>query len=179
MKIGYKIKDLRLKYGLTQEELAHRTELTKGYISQIERDITSPSISTLVDILSCLGTALDKFFSDDKSEQIVFTEHDSCTKEFDEYGASIRWLVSNAQKNLLEPILVVLQPDGHLCSHDPHEGEEFGYVIAGSIRLTVGDKSVLVKKGEAFCFKPDKEHNIQNTSKKVSKIIWVAHPPSF
>ena len=43
---------------LTQEELADRTELTKGYISQVERDLASPSIATLVDILEALGTTL-------------------------------------------------------------------------------------------------------------------------
>ncbi len=51
MDIGRKIKDLRIKYGLTQEELASRTELSKGFISQLERDLASPSIATLVDIL--------------------------------------------------------------------------------------------------------------------------------
>ena len=52
MKIGEKIKRLRMKHNLTQEELADRCELTKGFISQVERELTSPSIATLVDILS-------------------------------------------------------------------------------------------------------------------------------
>ena len=51
MEIGLKIKELRLKKQLTQEELADRCELTKGYISQLENDLTSPSIATLKDIL--------------------------------------------------------------------------------------------------------------------------------
>lgn len=61
MKIGKKIKHLRIKNGLTQEELADRSELSKGFISQLERDLTSPSIATLVDILECLGTNLKEF----------------------------------------------------------------------------------------------------------------------
>lgn len=61
MNIGEKIKRLRKKNGLTQEELADRCELTKGFISQIERDLTSPSIATLVDILESLGTNLQEF----------------------------------------------------------------------------------------------------------------------
>ena len=55
MVIGEKIKNLRLSCELTQEELADRCELTKGYISQLENDLTSPSIATLIDILSALG----------------------------------------------------------------------------------------------------------------------------
>lgn len=62
MKIGGKIKELRIQKSLTQEELADRCELSKGFISQLERDLTSPSIATLVDILQCLGTNLEEFF---------------------------------------------------------------------------------------------------------------------
>ena len=58
MEIGLKIKQLRLKNSLTQEELADRCELTKGYISQLENDLTSPSIATLKDILTALGVGL-------------------------------------------------------------------------------------------------------------------------
>ena len=72
MKIGKKIKQIRLQQGLTQEELADRCELSKGFISQLEHDSTSPSISTLIDILTALGTTLDQFFQKEKREQFVF-----------------------------------------------------------------------------------------------------------
>ena len=62
MELGNKIKALRHLCGLTQEELANRCELTKGYISQLENDLTSPSIATLKDILLALGTTLNEFF---------------------------------------------------------------------------------------------------------------------
>ena len=74
--IGNKIKDLRTQKGLTQEELADRCELLKGFISQLERDLTSPSITTLVDILQCLGTDLKEFFNDSEDKQIAFKEND-------------------------------------------------------------------------------------------------------
>ena len=61
MEIGKKIKDLRIAKGLTQEELADRSELSKGFISQLERDLTSPSIATLTDILQVLAAALMNF----------------------------------------------------------------------------------------------------------------------
>ena len=61
---------------LPRKELADRSELSKGFISQLERDLTSPSIATLVDILQCLGTNLNEFFSDDEEEQVVFGDED-------------------------------------------------------------------------------------------------------
>ena len=62
MDIGKKIKELRVAKGLTQEELADRSELSKGFISQLERDLTSPSIATLMDILQCLAQPSQNFF---------------------------------------------------------------------------------------------------------------------
>ena len=64
MNIGSKIRDLRVQKSLTQEELANRTELSKSFISQLERDLTSPSIATLQDILQSLGTNLSEFFNE-------------------------------------------------------------------------------------------------------------------
>ena len=74
MEIGNKIKDLRVQKGLTQEELADRAELSKGFISQLERDLTSPSIATLIDLLQVLGTTPKDFF-DDESENQCFFKH--------------------------------------------------------------------------------------------------------
>ena len=71
MEIGNKIKDLRVQKGLTQEELADRAELSKGFISQLERDLTSPSIATLIDLLQVLGTTPKDFF-----DSPLFTNED-------------------------------------------------------------------------------------------------------
>ena len=71
MDIGSKIKELRVVKGLTQEELADRAELSKGFISQVERDLTSPSIATLSDILQCLGVSVAEFFAEDSDDQVA------------------------------------------------------------------------------------------------------------
>ena len=100
MEIGAKLKGLRLRRGLTQEELADRCELSKGFISQVERDQASPSIATLTDLLECLGSTLKEFFSDDGNEKTVYTRADMVVKEdADALRGRITWLVPNAQKN--------------------------------------------------------------------------------
>ena len=139
MNIGAKIKQLRQELGLTQEELADRAELTKGFISQLERDMTSPSIATLEDILQCLGTSIGEFFRNEKeTEQIVFTEEDYFVKEDQEYGNRIQWIIPNAQKNTMEPIHLHLEAKGSTYPDNPHEGEEFGYVLRGKIVIHLG-----------------------------------------
>lgn len=178
MEIGDKIKRLRLQRGLTQEELGARTELSKGFISQLERDITSPSIATLMDILEALGTDVASFFHETVDEKIVYGREDMFVKEQDD-GVTIRWLVTNAQKNALEPILVTLPAGGETVPDDPHEGEEFGYVLAGSITLLLGEKAHRVHRGDSFCFRPNCVHALKNPGKREALVLWVSTPPSF
>ena len=101
MQIGEKIKSLRIEKQLTQEELANRCELSKGFISQIENDLTSPSIATLVDILQILGTNLNEFFSEKVNERVKFTADDMFETEDEELKYKLKWLVPDAQKNEL------------------------------------------------------------------------------
>lgn len=179
MNIGEKIKSIRVKNSLTQEELADRCELTKGFISQVERDLTSPSIATLMDILEGLGTNLKDFFSDNVEEKIVFSQEDFFETENEELNYVIKWIIPNAQKNSMEPILIEIEPDGKTKEDNPHEGEEFGYVINGRVILHLGDKAYKIKKGESFYFKANSKHYISNSGKTKANIIWVSTPPSF
>lgn len=180
MEIGGKIKQLRLRRGLTQEELADRCELSKGFISLLERDLTSPSIATLTDILECLGTDLRTFFSEQRDEKLVFTEEDTYVKEETEaLKGSIRWLVPTAQKNQMEPILVEMDAGGRTSEENPHEGEEFGYVLAGVVQIILGERAVRARKGESFYFRPTETHYLTNPGKATARFIWVSTPPSF
>lgn len=179
MNIGDKIKRLRIKNSLTQEELADRSELTKGFISQLERDLTSPSIATLVDILEGLGTNLKDFFNETIDEKIVFSKEDVFETDNEEFKYNLKWIIPNAQKNIMEPILVELDQDGRTKEDFPHEGEEFGYVISGNIYIHLGNEKLKVKKEESFYFKANSNHYISNAGKAKARIIWVSTPPSF
>lgn len=178
MNIGYKLKTLRVAKGLTQEELADRAELSKGFISQVERNLTSPSIATLMDILQCLGTNLKDFFNDEEDEQIVWKDEDYFEKVDDALGNKIEWIIPNAQKNEMEPIRLSLRPNGSTYPDLPHEGEEFGYVLKGSIIIHNGNKNYPARQGESFYFTPSGRHYIE-AGKNGAVLIWVSSPPSF
>ena len=177
MELGEKIKELRNKQGLTQEELADRCELTKGYISQLENDLTMPTIPTLNDLMVALGSDLKTFFSDETPEQVVFTRDDFFEKEGD--GQKIVWLVPNSQKNEMEPIYTEIAPQTTLSKDMPHEGEEFGYVLEGEIEIVIGNNTYKCKKSDSFYFVSNKVHYIKNTKNTTAKIIWVSSPPTF
>ncbi len=179
MNIGDKIKSLRIQNALTQEELADRSELTKGFISQLERDLTSPSIATLTDILEGLGTNLQEFFNESTDEKIVFSKEDAFELENEKLKHKLKWIIPNAQKNAMEPILMEIQAGGKSKELHPHEGEEFGYVINGSIFVHHGVQKYKVKKGESFYYKGNASHHISNAGKTIARIIWVSTPPIF
>lgn len=177
MEIGAKIRELRLKSNLTQEELADRCELTKGYISQLENELTSPSIATLKDILQTLGSSLSEFFDDDEDEKVVFGADDYFEKQTD--GACITWLVPSAQKNAMEPIKLNISVGAKTEKDLPHEGEEFGYVLCGKIKIVLGKHSYVAKQNETFYFRPSKAHYLQNIGDCEATIIWLSSPPNF
>jgi transcriptional regulator with XRE-family HTH domain len=178
MEIGRKIKRLRQEKMLTQEELADRTELSKSFISQVERDLTSPSIATLVDILQALGTDLREFFNDEKDTQVVFNDSDYFEK-IDDLGNKTEWIIPNAQKNMMEPLRVTLKPGGSTYQYSPHEGELFGYVLSGSVTIHLGQQQYKARRGESFYFKGGVRHYIEASGKAGAVFIWVCAPPNF
>lgn len=178
--IGNKIKSLRQQRSLTQEELADRCELSKGFISQVERNLASPSIATLTDMLECLGSSLKEFFSGFDEDKTVFSKEDMFVKEDDALlRGSITWLIPDAQKNRMEPILIEMGADGESSPMPPHEGEEFGYVLSGSIYLVMGSVKKRIKTGCSFCIHPREDHLLKNAGKTKARVIWVSTPPSF
>ncbi len=176
--IGKKIKDLRNRNGLTQQDLADRTELTKGFISQLERGQVSPSVVTLLDLIECLGTTPSEFFREETEEQIVFSENEYFEK-IDESGNVKQWIVPPAQRYQMEPLRVEIQPQSRLEEDAPHDGEEFGYLLSGRLNLHLGDEVYHVKAGESFYYPAKKNHWLENPGKRPARLIWISTPPMF
>ena len=179
MRIGERLKRLRMINSLTQEELASRADLTKGYISQLENDATSPSIATLKDIIDVFGVSMQEFFSEVTDEDIVFGKDARVQASDDDDKIRVELLVPGAQNREMDPVLVTLEPGEEMEEQPFHEGEEFGYVIVGRIQLKLDDRVHTVKKDECFYFSSDKRHSVKNIGKGQAKILWVVTPPTF
>ena len=175
--IGERIKRLRLLHGLTQQELGDRCDLTKGFISQLESNQTLPSLPTLGDILEVLGISFAQFFAHEPIVSPVYRSADMFTKEME--GSRLTWLISTAQKNAMEPVLLELEAGQEAALDTPHDGEEFGYVLRGNITLCLGMQVTKLKKGDAFYYKADKQHQLKNSGKTGATVLWVSTPPSF
>lgn len=94
-------------------------------------------------------------------------------------GYILKWIIPNAQKNLMEPIYMTLLPGGRTKDDNPHEGEEFGYVLQGIIIVSIGNEKHKVRKGESFYYKTNSQHYIENAGKGEAAFIWISTPPNF
>lgn len=176
--IGRKIRNLRNRNGLTQQELADRSELTKGFISQVERGQVSPSVETLLDLIECLGSTPAEFFKEENHEPVVYRKNEYFEK-VDDVGAVTKWLVPPAQKFRMEPILVEIPAGETLAPDKPHEGEEFGYCLSGCIDVHLSDAVYHVKQGDCFYYRTTKTHTVSNPGKEKARFLWISTPPQF
>lgn len=175
MQIGQKIKRLRLKNGLTQEELGERTDLSKGFISQLERDMNSPSIETLFSLLEVLGTTPKEFFDDsDKEYKIVFTPRDHTIHKDRESGYEVDWLVATSNEKEMEPVYLTLMEKGQFKKFEPSLAETFVYVLTGKVRLMLGKNEYIASEGDSIYYEASDHHQLVNVYEGTSEMIIVA-----
>lgn len=174
MEIGKKLKELRLQKNLTQEELGERTDLTKGYISQLENNLSSPSLETFFDLLEVLGTTPKAFFDQDSSiQQVVYSKQDETIFDDPEKGFSITWLMSDSNDKEMEPVMITLEANGEYKQFPPSLSETFGYVLKGNVELQLGEHKYQIKKGQSFYFEATEYHQLRNQSSSSAKVLLV------
>lgn len=89
------------------------------------------------------------------------------------------YIIPNAQKNQMEPLLLTLKPGAKSQEVKAHEGEEFGYILKGSVVLVVGNKRLKVKSKETFYITGKEGHYLENVSSADAKVLWLSTPPVF
>jgi len=176
--IGEKIKNLRLAQQLTQEELANRADLTKGFISLLERDLQSPSLDTLQNILNALDTTASEFFAEEERTVVVFHRKQRVVIE-EEAGVKREVLIPGAQDREVDMLLVTIEPGASTSQERAHYGDECGLVLNGMIVINLGKEIYRASTGDAFYYTASKKHWIENKSEKAAKILWISAPPSF
>lgn len=178
MQIGEKIRNLRLASDLTQEELAERAGLTKGFISQVERDLYSISLDSLEQILTAMNITMSSFFRESPGEKVIHPA-ESRTHIQKERVKSFQLLVPGATNREMEPALLTLGPGESTDEVEPFAGEEFGFVLKGRLALKLGHQSFKAKRGDSFYFTADRHHRIQNIGSGEAIVLWVTCPPYF
>ncbi len=170
--IGERIKALRTEQGMTLTELGEKVALSVSYLSQIERDKTTPSLSTLMDIAKALNVGL-RYFFETEAEAAYVVRADEGQADFapDSSTVCLR-LVPEVGSSKIEAFRVVLQP--HTSPHQlaPFTGEEFSFVVSGKLTLSVGDEQFVLDAGDSIHYDALQPHCWCNAGDEPCVIIW-------
>lgn len=182
-RVGLEIKHLRKARDLTIADLSELTRLSAGYLSQIERGLSSPSVKALRSISDALGVTVSWFFSPDTSKD------DDLHNYIVRASARRTLLFENGIRDeLLSPnlgrqleLLRCVFPPGSTSGAEPyvHRGEEAGFVLAGELTLWIGEREILLKSGDSFAFESDQPHRYENRGDLEAIVIWAITPPSY
>lgn len=174
MQIGSRIKNLRLQKNLTQEELAERTDLTKGYISQVERDLSMPSLEVFFSILEVLGCTPKEFFDDEGQQQkVIYRKEEGNEFEDPEKGYLLKWLVPESNEKVMEPVELIFKKNGSFKQFPPSKAETFVIVKEGRLCLELGKSRYYADKGDVLYFRADKKHQLFNDADEESQALMV------
>jgi transcriptional regulator with XRE-family HTH domain len=178
-KVGARVRSLRRERGLTIEQLAAATGLTKGFISQLERDRTAPSLSSIARICDALGVRLGHIFEHEPAPALV-RKHDRTPVS----GrlATESHLLSSRDEERFQAIESEIAPGagaGDELNSLPGE-MEFVYVLEGSLELRVGDERHVLEQGDAITYPLSKPHTWRNASdSEPARVLWVSVPNPY
>lgn len=181
--IGTQIKNLRLKRALTLKELSELTGLSKPNLSQIENNLVTPPISTLLKISTALGTSIGHFFreSDQESSVVVVRKKDrhgvAKGPHISHIGYQYEPLAYPKVDKSMEPFIVHMEPrEASDIVYNNHQGEEFLFVLDGSLEFRCGDTVVELYKGDSLYFDSATPHGYRGIG-GVAKTLVVIYRP--
>ncbi len=182
-RVGEEVRGLRKARDFTLAELGRLTGLSPGYLSQIERGISNPSIKALYSISQALGVTVSWFFSpvsagDNGLQDIVVRANQRRHLKFNS-GITDELLSPNLHRKI--ELLQCIFPPGTASGSEPfsHQGEQAGVVISGQLRLWIDDREVVLQAGDSFAFENDRPHWYDNPFDEVTVVIWAITPPSY
>ncbi len=182
--LGKKIRDLRLKSGFVLQDLSNRTGLSKPLLSQIEKEVVSPPVATLLKISKAFNVNIGFFFQDgDPEERVVLVRKDE-SKVIDsryfgreESGYYYEALAFKKSKKFMEPFLVEFKRKKiDKLSYFSHEGEEFIYVLQGTLEFRTEDRHYLLDPGDSLYFESSIPHAYRAMGQGNAKALTVVYP---
>ena len=180
--VGQHIRTLRLERGLSLNEVARRCKLSPSFISQVERELCSISISSLHEICSVLGINLAEFFaslesskrSEDPARRLSEVLKEGSQPSVTTADAAIRYrfLTREFPNRKLEIVIAEITP-GHQYPLASHGGEEFGYVLQGQLRLMIRKQEHLLGPGDSYHFDASVPHGYEAEGEEPVRVMWI------
>ncbi len=170
-----KWKEAREEAGLTLDEVSAATGISLSYLSKIENGNANPSIEVLKNLAQFYNKNILHFFRSE-TEMKHIPIHLREAVDLDIPGVQIDSLVS-IREHVMQPMYYRIQPGSGITAEHAHEGEEFLYVIKGTIEMVLNNEEAFVLKPQSsLYFKSSEAHRWQNIGSGVAEIIWVHVP---
>lgn len=180
LEVGRRIRELRRARSLSLESIAARTDLSIGFLSQIERGLSSPSLRVLATLADVLGVGIAALFGtrpgDGASRDGVVTRQlERAELNLWRSGISKQLLSAAGADNRLNLFLVHMEPGGSTGDElYTHDGEEAGLVLEGEMTLTVDAETWSLKTGDSFRFASRRPHRFSNPDRVAKAVVlWV------
>ena len=179
MQLGKRIRDLRFRRGLTVQQLAVASGLSKGFISQVENDRTSPSLATLRDLAIALQTSIAFLVVEDDRKPHLVRERDRPRFQFGANGASVEILSAQPKRNI-ELLVADLPPGSSTGGDRPYEqGEVCLMCVTGQVRFITGDHSITLDAGDSCHYDGRAPHTLENCGATAARVLIAATPASL
>lgn len=181
--IGPEIRDLRRAREMTLPELSRLSGCSTGFLSQVERGLSSPSVDALRRIATALGVNISWFFrnesGDDPAERDVVVRAGKRRSLGFKTGITDELLSPHLRGDL--ELLLCRFPPGAVSGEEPytHRGEEAGIIVEGRLELVVEDRAFLLEAGDSFGFASTLPHRYHNPGAIEAVVIWAITPPSY
>ena len=178
--LPHRLRALRRQHNLSLDQLAQRTGLTKSYLSKVERGLSEPSISTVLKLAQAydVGVAHLVGASDDDEDQSIsvvrYNEREKLVRGDQDTGYIYEAIAGARQIKAMDPFIVYppREPDARPISQ-PHAGEEFMFVLKGTVHVTIGERSFDLAIGDSIYFDSELPHRISTTSEEDAKVLVV------
>ena len=173
MQIGERMKSLRLSKNMTIKKLSAKTGLSVGFISNVERDVNSPTISSLQKICRALDTDIGDFFTNINNSGIVLHRRHRQLLQTDAQGKFKVEIFSLPHKKL-QPSCIDILPGGQygdstMC----HEDEEICLILEGGVRFVAGDNEYMLEEGDCIYVESLVPHCLFNEGQVMARTFWV------
>ncbi|WP_445492652.1 cupin domain-containing protein [Niallia sp. 03133] len=180
MNLGEKIKEIRKEKRLTIADVALKTGLSNGYISNVERNLNSPTIESLRKIVQALSISLVELFQDQQENSRVVRKNERVTIMKANDQSTFYELLSPSGSKEMGAVLVTLKPGAASGTEaHSHKGEEFGFIIKGSLFYEIGNETYDLEEGDSIYYDANIPHYYKNTGEVECISVWVVTPPSF
>jgi transcriptional regulator with XRE-family HTH domain len=173
--IGRKIHALRKAKEMTLQQLSDASGLSASFLSQVERDLASPTVISLAHIAHALGVGASYFFPPPPSEDLVVRSYERHPFRLEQGRVVYAKLGGDFAGRALEPLLVTYPPkfESEVFSH---EGEEFLYVLEGQVKVFLDDNEYCLNAHDSMHFLSQHVHRLENPNDTPAQVIFVNTP---